>query len=43
MTSPAAAGGRGLAIGGIYDRQGVRLVTVAQEGVLRAKNGSISK
>jgi acyl-CoA thioesterase II len=37
MTSPAAAGGRGLAIGGIYDRQGVRLVTVAQEGVLRTR------
>ena len=37
MTSPAAAGGRGLAIGGIYDRQGRRLVTVAQEGVLHAR------
>jgi len=35
MRSPAAAGGRGLAIGAIYDRQGHRLVTVAQEGVLR--------
>jgi acyl-CoA thioesterase II len=37
MTSPCAAGGRGLAIGGIYDRQGRRVVTVAQEGVLRAR------
>jgi acyl-CoA thioesterase-2 len=37
MHSPAAAGGRGLAIGAIYDRQGRRLVTVAQEGVLRSR------
>jgi acyl-CoA thioesterase-2 len=36
MQSPAAGGGRGLAIGAIYDRTGRRLVTVAQEGVLRA-------
>jgi acyl-CoA thioesterase-2 len=36
MQSPAAGGGRGLAIGAIYDRAGQRLVTVAQEGVLRA-------
>lgn len=35
MESPAASEGRGLAIGAIYDRQGRRLVTVAQEGVLR--------
>ena len=37
MQSPAAGGGRGLAIGGLYDRQGRRVVTVAQEGVLRAR------
>jgi len=37
MKSPAAAGGRGLAIGAIYDRQGRRTVTVAQEGVLRSR------
>jgi len=37
MRSPAAAGGRGLAIGAIYDREGRRLVTVAQEGVLRSR------
>jgi acyl-CoA thioesterase-2 len=36
MQSPAAGGGRGLAIGAIYDRSGQRQVTVAQEGVLRA-------
>ncbi|MGE0625692.1 MAG: acyl-CoA thioesterase [Pseudomonadales bacterium] len=36
MQSPAAAGGRGLAFGAIYDRRGRRLVTVAQEGVLRS-------
>lgn len=36
MHSPAAAGGRGLAIGAIYERRGRRLVTVAQEGVLRS-------
>ncbi len=33
--SPAAAGGRGLALGAIYDRQGQQIVSVAQEGVLR--------
>ena len=37
MKSPAAAGGRGLAIGAIYDRQGRRTVTVAQEGLLRSR------
>jgi len=37
MRSPAAGGGRGLAIGAIYDRAGHRLVTVAQEGVLRTR------
>ena len=35
MHSPAAGGGRGLAIGAMYDREGRRLVSVAQEGVLR--------
>jgi acyl-CoA thioesterase-2 len=40
MQSPAAAGGRGLAIGALYDRQGRRLVTVAQEGVLRPHRAS---
>lgn len=37
MRSPAAAAGRGLAIGAIYDRRGRRLVTVAQEGVLHSE------
>jgi len=37
MHSPAAAGGRGFALGAIYDRTGQRLATVAQEGVMRAR------
>jgi len=36
-TSPAAAGGRGLAFGNLFARNGTHLVTVAQEGVLRAR------
>jgi acyl-CoA thioesterase-2 len=36
MESPAASEARGLAIGGIYTHDR-RLVTVAQEGVLRAR------
>ncbi len=36
--SPAAAGGRGLAFGHIYNRGGGHLVSVAQEGVLRSRN-----
>ena len=39
MTSPAAADGRGLAFGGIYTRAGVRVASVAQEGVLRIAAG----
>ncbi|MEM7077686.1 MAG: acyl-CoA thioesterase domain-containing protein [Pseudomonadota bacterium] len=35
--SPAAADSRGLALGAIYDRAGVRVVTVAQEGVMRTR------
>ena len=37
MQSPAAAGGRGLAFGAMYDLAGRRIVSVAQEGVLHAK------
>lgn len=37
MTSPAAAGARGLAFGALYGRSGQRLVTTAQEGVLRSR------
>jgi acyl-CoA thioesterase-2 len=33
--SPSATGGRGLALGRIYDRSGVLLASVAQEGTLR--------
>jgi acyl-CoA thioesterase II len=35
--SPAAAGGRGLALGQIFDRKGQHIVSVAQEGVLRSR------
>jgi acyl-CoA thioesterase-2 len=35
--SPAAAGGRGLAFGHIFNRAGEHLASVAQEGVLRAR------
>ncbi len=37
MQSPAAAGGRGLAFGAMFNAKGERLVTVAQEGVLRVR------
>lgn len=37
MHSPAAAGGRGLAFGAMYNQAGRRIVTVAQEGVLRRR------
>jgi acyl-CoA thioesterase-2 len=35
MDSPAAHAGRGLALGGLYSRDGRRLASVAQEGLLR--------
>lgn len=35
QTTPASAGGRGLATGGIYTRDGVLVVSVAQEGLIR--------
>jgi acyl-CoA thioesterase-2 len=35
MDSPAADAGRGLACGGLYDREGRRIASVAQEGLLR--------
>ncbi len=37
MHSPAAANARGLAFGAMYNRAGRRLVSVAQEGVLRVR------
>lgn len=36
MHSPAAADGRGLSFGAMYDQAGHRVVSVAQEGVLRS-------
>jgi len=38
MFSPAADGARGLAFGAMYDSAGHRIVSVAQEGVLRPRN-----
>lgn len=38
MESPAAGAGRGLALGGLYDRQGRRMASVAQEGLLRYRD-----
>jgi acyl-CoA thioesterase II len=35
MESPAASGGRGLAFGRLYNRQGLLVCTVAQEGLIR--------
>ena len=35
MASPAAAGGRGLAMGLVYDRAGRHVATVVQEGLIR--------
>ena len=37
MKSPASGSGRGLAFGGIYDQQGKRILSTAQEGVMRTK------
>jgi acyl-CoA thioesterase-2 len=34
--SPNAIGGRGLALGRIYSREGILLASVAQEGTIRA-------
>jgi acyl-CoA thioesterase-2 len=38
MQSPAASGGRGLSFGAMYDRTGQRIVSTAQEGVLRTRD-----
>lgn len=35
--SPSAAGGRGFILGSIYDRQGVLVASVAQEGLMRMR------
>lgn len=37
MTSPSAEGGRGLGMGHMFDEDGVLVVSVAQEGMLRLK------
>ena len=36
--SPAAGAGRGLVLGGLYDRDGRRIASVAQEGLLRYRD-----
>jgi acyl-CoA thioesterase-2 len=38
--SPVAVGGRGLVFGTMYSRAGVRLASVAQEGVIRLFSGA---
>ncbi|HEX2165860.1 MAG TPA: acyl-CoA thioesterase II [Longimicrobiales bacterium] len=40
MDSPAAAGARGFARGSIYTSEGVLIASVAQEGLIRVRNGS---
>ncbi|WP_440709670.1 acyl-CoA thioesterase [Herbiconiux sp. YIM B11900] len=37
QNSPSAGGGRGFALGSIFDRQGRLIASVAQEGMVRAK------
>jgi len=37
MKSPASGSGRGLAFGGIHDENGRRIISTAQEGVMRLK------
>ena len=39
MESPVAHQARGLALGGLYARDGTRVATVAQEGLIRAPRG----
>ena len=39
MESPNASGGRGLCLGHVYDRQGVLVATLAQEGLIRLRGG----
>ncbi|MEU7177371.1 acyl-CoA thioesterase [Streptomyces celluloflavus] len=41
--SPIAIGGRGLARGGIYDREGRLLVSVVQEGLFRPRDSSVTE
>ena len=38
MNSPASGSGRGLAFGGIHDETGKRIISTAQEGVMRLKD-----
>jgi len=35
MTSPAASAGRGLCHGAVYRRDGTRIASIAQEGLVR--------
>ena len=39
MESPNASGGRGLCLGHVYDRQGLLVATLAQEGLIRLRGG----
>ena len=39
MESPNASGGRGLCLGHVYDRQGILVATLAQEGLIRLRGG----
>ncbi|MGN6702551.1 MAG: acyl-CoA thioesterase, partial [Burkholderiaceae bacterium] len=45
METPNASGGRGLCLANVYNRQGVLVATLAQEGLirLREKSGSAGK
>jgi len=40
LESPRATDGRGLAYGGVFTREGVLVVTVTQEGVIRLRNSA---
>jgi acyl-CoA thioesterase-2 len=42
MESPNASGGRGLCLGHVYDRHGVLVATMAQEGLIRLRGAKPS-
>jgi acyl-CoA thioesterase-2 len=43
MESPNASGGRGLCLAHVYDRQGVLVATLAQEGLIRLRDEDASR
>jgi len=43
LESPRATDGRGLAYGGVFTREGLLVVTVAQEGVMRVRTHRLSR